>query len=271
MTLLPIDQGPCSPWADDADLTAVGCDAPDGVDMGPWLQAATDMLFARSGRQWIGECSITIRPCGSGHPGCADTAMWRNLDTFEWWWNGWGCGCGPSGRCDAGPAAFRLPGSHPVRAVTEVLLDGDLLVDGVDYRVDDWRVLRRLDGGSWPRCQNMKADTSEDGTWSVTYTYGTLPPTAGRLAAAAWACHLAKTAHPGDGCVLPAGVESLSRQSVDIVMASGAELLDSGMTGIELVDQFISAYNPHGAPARARFRSPDDPRYSVPDTTIVGS
>jgi hypothetical protein len=249
----------CGPWATDEDLAIVGCDDQLG-DMDVWLQAATDMLFVRTGRQWIGECTVTIRPCGAGHPGCPPGILNRNLDRFEWWWNGWGCGC-DDGMCDAGPGMFRLPGSQPVISVDEVTINGETLAPS-EYRVDDWRVLVRI-GGVWPRCQNLRADITDPGTWAVTYTFGSQPPTAGRLAAAAWACHLAQMAAPGDGCVLPAGVESLSRQSVDLVMSSASEILDAGRTGIELVDQFIVGTNPLGKSGRARFRDPDAPRYAV--------
>ena len=256
MSDLPLD-GPCAPWATDDDLDVVGCDTPD-VDMGVWLQAATDLLYARTGSRWRGECEITVRPCGANHPGCGPAGLWQTgVDRFEWWWNGWADCSG--GRCDRGPSVIRLPWA-PVAAVSSVILDGDLLVEGVDWRLDSNRLLRRLDG-RWPTCQTIDAPIGDPGTWAVTYTPAWAPPTAGRLAAAAWACHLARMATPGDGaCVLPAGVERMSRQSVEVVMASASEILEAGRTGIELVDQFLAAYPPK---RRARFRDPDSERYVV--------
>lgn len=231
-------QSACTPWA---DITDVDLCAPcnnydfDLTILDEALSVATDLLFELSGRRFPGSCSETIRPCPSFVScGCDD---WRS------------CGC-------------NIPritlGEVPVTDVTEVILDGVTLTDGVDYRVDDWRYLVRLrdaDGRSpgWPQWQELDLPVTEDNTFQITFTYGLPPPPAGVRAAAVLACQLALACHPEGAsvCQLPTRVQQITRQGVSMVLLDPFEFLDKGRTGISQVDSFLSTYNPHGLKRRA--------------------
>lgn len=252
----------CSPWAeadDVGDCSTFGLQAGDVVDK---LPAASDLLYRMSGYQWPGSCSATVRPaCTQGDGGRVVVAMggWDG----GWWapqgiagtlavncLGGSSCGC-------LGMRQILLPG-EPVTAVTEVKIDGEVLDSDV-YRVDDWRYLVRIDGGTWPSCQQLYLDDTETGTWSVTFTYGTAPPSSGVNAAVALAVELAKGCCPdtatGD-CALPADVVRASRRGLEFQLEP-ADLMTEGRTGIEAVDLFIQATNPYGLARGATVRSPD--------------
>src|SRR5687767_8479863 len=106
------------------------------------FEAATEVLYALTARRF-GLCTITLRPCRRD---CFDTLWWRSGNWWEFsgtypmpaligglWFNitcGWctgGCSC-------ARVSEAVLPG--PVHEVTEVKVDGTVLVKNVDYRLD---------------------------------------------------------------------------------------------------------------------------------------
>ena len=84
------------------------------------------------------------------------------------------------------PSLVKLSG-YPVRAISEVKIDGDILDSG-DYRVHNRRYAMRLSNGHWPRRQNLTEADTEDGTFSISYTYGQDPPELGMAAAAELGC-----------------------------------------------------------------------------------
>ena len=61
----------------------------------------------------------------------------------------------------------------------------------------------------------MTLPDTEDGTFSILYTWGTLPPESGKLAAAQLAKELIKECN-GEPCVLPKGTTRVTRQGVTI-------------------------------------------------------
>lgn len=245
--------GTCEPWATEADLCSPCNDYEVlGPIAGDMLQAASDILFELSGRQFPGECERTIRPCArrrygnqpidGGPPG---------------WHKGWGwCGCGGDA-CSCGGLYQVELGAYPITEVTQVKVDGVVLSPSL-YRVDDYRTLVRLqdpDGSNpgWPRTQLLdRPDTAED-TWSVTFRWGRPVPPAGVRAAAVLACELALSCDPenADKCRLPKNVTSVTREGVTIVMSPSDFLDAQGKTGLYEVDLFIRAYNPQRIRRRA--------------------
>lgn len=245
--------GPCGPWATIDDFDSITCKATvtDDDEKNRWLQVATDLLWARTGRQWDGECEIALRPVGLGHrfesvayPGVG--AGYRA---------GFRCGCvgGTSNLVELGLPVW------PVTSLT-VTIDGVVLTEGVDYRIDGDRTLRRLNG-VWPACQDLQAADDATGSFTLEISYGSHPPQAGVVAAASLACELMLAATGDEACRLPAGIAQMSRQDVTVVMASTEDLLAAGSTGLPLVEQFVKAYNPDGAARPARLRDPDDPLF----------
>jgi hypothetical protein len=154
------------------------------------------------------------------------------------------CGCGITRR-------VRLAGI-PVLSVEEVKLDGDVL-DPADYRLDAGGWLSRVDSG-WPICQATGLPDSEPGTFSVSYTWGARPPLAGREAAKALAAEFYLACNASTDCVLPSGVQSVTRQGISYVRQ---EMSSEAALGIPAVDLFLSTYNPKGLRRRPAVWSPD--------------
>jgi hypothetical protein len=117
-------------------------------------------------------------------------------------------------------------------------------------------MLVRVDGESWPRCNDLtKADT-EVGTWSVTFTVGQPVPEGGKWAVGELACQLLRAAR-GEDCRLPRTVSRLVRQGVTIEFPDMVELFKNGLTGLYLVDLFIKSVNPAGLTHRSKTYSVD--------------
>lgn len=258
----------CSEWATEDDLCSP-CN--DYANLGPiasdFLQAASDLLFEMSGRQFPGECTQTVRPCARRRWGRGQ------VDSAPAGWSpGWGwCGCG-AGACSCGGLFSLELGAFPVVSVNEVLVDG-AAVDASLYRVDDWRTLVRLedaDGSNpgWPRVQRLdRPDTDED-TFAVSFTWGRMPPPAGVTAAAVLACELALACDPEnqDKCRLPKTVTSVTREGITMVLSPSDFLDKDGKTGIYEVDIFLRAYNPQRARSRAKVWWPGSEHHVRADT-----
>ena len=203
------------------------------------------MLFELSGRLFVGACSKTVRPCSSRLTCGVQVLSRGHLVWNDWGWTGWGwdggidCGCTPLDRV--------LLSGYPVREITEVLIDGDV-VDPNTYRLDGWRYLVRTNGFSWPTCQALELDDTEDGTFSRH-----LPVWAGSAAGrfscggTAWLRNL-QGVYGGGDCALPSGTTRVGRQGVMIErLAFAAWGLQKNVvtgiwrTGLTLVDTFLNS------------------------------
>lgn len=249
--------GPCEPWTT-AALMEAGCLASlDTVDSDLADQTALmagEVLFALSGLQFPGVCEATVRPC----------RMVQGVTPPGWWVAQWGygafgyCSCRPYTHrsCDC-PSAdeVRLAG-FPVTSIQQVLLDG-AVVDPDRYVIADEQYLTRIDGETWPCCQDLGGDPQHDeNTWEVTYTYGRPIPEAGKVAALTLACELYR-ALAGEECNLPERIQSITRQGVSVAILDPMSFLDEGKTGLYVVDLFLKAYNPKGRRRRGHIASPD--------------
>ncbi len=171
--------GPCEAWCSPEDVLAccAGEITSDTAVLEDSCMAATELLYALSGRQFTGDCTQTVRPCVDGcgcwpynvMPGLSYGAPQYPVGAGGWgpwgfWGSGWGwgadsCGCTPISRA-------LLPG-YPVTAITEVKIDGDV-ISSDEYRLDGFRWLTRLyspDGERqwWPGCQNLGLPDTEVG------------------------------------------------------------------------------------------------------------
>lgn len=241
----------CSPWADLDDVPDAVREALDDTTLETWLAAASHILWALSGRRWLGggcEADVVLRAAPPA-PGEATYPYDRSWGRCGCWSGGWGADGWPLwlGRPRSGHAApysVRLP--HPnVTAVTGVTVGG---APFAAWRLDGgW--LARTDGRGWGVCG--------DAATEVAYTYGLAPPEGGRELAAWLGAELAKAAVGGD-CRLPTRVQSVTRQGVTIARDDLA-MLDKGRTGIYQVDLWLRAVNPHGRSEEALVWSPDLP------------
>lgn len=211
-----------------------------------WGVMAGEFLWRWTGRKF-GRCSVTVRPCRDRGTKTGSTFWGRGPYLDGWRPAGVSCWvCGPSCGCDA-PTCLRLPG--PVGDVT------DVTVDGVTLDPSTWRVegpyLIRLDGG-WPATQNLDLPNGSVGTWSVTYQRGEPVPPQGQVAAGVLACELAKAAC-GDGtCKLPQRVQTITRQGITMTVLDQMEGVDTGKTGIWLIDSFIASVTQKGGASLPR-------------------
>lgn len=270
--------GPCEPFADELDLC---CLAPSGLFPDPCLttgeplpagavdnalQAASEILWAATGRRY-GRCEVKIRPCRNCP--CPDYGFTYGFG-FPWypylmdglWYN---CPC-PTCVGDCGCTHLEeIDIPYPTCEIVEVKIDGDV-VPPTGYRVDEFRKLVRIDGGSWPTCQDLEKDDTEDGTFSVTLIYGREVPELLKQATAAMACELLKSC-VGAPCILPQRISTLTRQGVTAAFIDSMDFLASGRTGIYIVDLAIQTFNPHGITRRPAIWSPDaGPRWRITDT-----
>lgn len=258
------DFGPCNDWTPIWTCPErVSTASPTAT--GYAVAAATEIVWALSGRRF-GTCEITLRPCRRE---CYSDQWWANTGSI--WYGGvyapWGypyagpsgywfdSSCGAcSGTCSCSEISEVLLPS-PVSSIVSVKMDGTPMATGA-YRVDNNRLLVRLDGERWPRCNNLAVADTEPGSWSVTALYGQPVPVAGQLAVGEMACEFLR-ALAGEDCRLPAGVQSIARQGVTINFPDAGEFLKEGRTGFDLVDRFLAAVNPYHKAQRSRVYSVD--------------
>lgn len=252
--------GPCSAW-DPIWICDVSAKSPTAT--GYAAQAATEIIWAMSGRQF-GLCTVTLRPCRRtcfgdswwspyGEPW--NTSSYVGPFGFNSFWFDLSCGsCMGGCSCSEVPEVV-LPA--PVSRIVQVKMDGTPMATGA-YRVDNNRLLVRTDGQRWPRCNNLARDDTYAGTWSVTAQYGQDVPVSGQLSVGEMACEILK-AMDGEDCRLPAGIQSLARQGIEINFPEVGTLIKDGITGLYLVDQFVAAVNPSHLKARSRVYSVDVP------------
>ncbi|QDH93270.1 head-to-tail adaptor [Microbacterium phage Cressida] len=215
---------------------------------------AIDLLWNWTDRLY-GVCPTTIRPCRDdcgGNDGSAtfwgrgprfDPSFPRQgrggMSTGGWTpvliggaWKNVGCGCLSACQCTIdGAHALSLPG--PIVSVTQVRIDGEV-VPASAYRVDHKRLLVRIDGGTWPACQDLLAEPTEEGTFEIIYERGLPVPVGGMVAAGRLACELAMDSCGDDNCALPERLTSITRQGMTIGIAlTGEKWHDTGIWSID--------------------------------------
>jgi hypothetical protein len=251
----------CSAWTTAEDVVDC-CSAEIGSDtsrLEASIIAASEVLYLASGKQYPGVCTRTVRPCRTDTCSCGDQVLSRG-HLISWdgsCWGGYDCGCQPT-------SMVKLAGR--VRSITSVKIDG-VTLDTSGYFVQDGRWLIRRSPDRWPRCQTIGLPDTEEGTWSVTYTYGKAPPVMGQLAAQELACEVVKACTPGVACALPSGVVRQVREGITIERS--LFVLDENgrwATGLGQVDLFLNAVNPNGirrrgvvwsAASRGRYARPN--------------
>lgn len=87
---------------------------------------------------------------------------------------------------------------------------------------------------------------------SITYTYGTPPPAAGKRAAIRLANELILSDKGSAACALPERISSVARQGVSYTMLDPQEFISNGKVGIYEIDLFLAAVNPSKAKKRPK-------------------
>lgn len=266
--------GPCSPWVTlEYVQESPNSDGLDDTLLSNMIDVAGELLYALSGRQYAGVCTDVVLPLRRWY----DVEGDQNFPSSAYGWRSmWGvhsCGRPPERAGGCGPLSEITLGAYPVRQVTEVRIDGQV-IDPTTYRVDDHRWLVRIDQTgptSWPCCQSLDLNPLVDlDTFQVTFEWGMAPPVAGVEAARQLAIELAKGAS-GNPCNLPQRVLSLTVPGATYTMLDPLTFLDKGRTGLYFVDLFLRAVNPYGLARRSSVISPDIRRPVRRTSTIPGS
>lgn len=265
----------CSRWIAPDDVSL--CEATDFTppEIFPLvLDAATDLLFAASGRQFTGVCSDTIRPPSANAPGgswfqnpahTADGGIWLGEGgTSALPQSTFGFGVQTADVVSSSGFAFstvHLPG-FPVVDVQRVTIDGVDLPDGTGADPKGWlivddRWLVRRDGLSWPLWQREDRPVGEADTWEIEYTFGPLTPPAGILALQVLVCELGKSWRGDQSCRLPKRLQSITREGMTAVILDPFKFLDEGKFGIYEIDVFVLAVNPHRLTRDGKVLNPD--------------
>jgi hypothetical protein len=258
--------GPCTAWITGADVAACCSAASDEVGTFTSLLddsagVASQLLYELSGRRWAGLCSReNVRPCHSDC-GCGWQVLSRGHivapNDDGWLCAGANCPCHDGSR-------VKLAGW--VREITQVKIDG-VVMSASDYRVDEHKWLTRTDGGRWPSCARRDLPDTEEGTFSVAYTYGVPPPLSAVDAAKQLACQVFLQCSGNDECQIPTGATRITRAGITIERGYFSRNPKTGawQTGINSVDYFLNTYNPHGLRRRALFFGPGSrQRYARP-------
>lgn len=233
----PFCDPPCCPeWADAA---------PEDRERAKRL--ATYYMWVATGR-YYGRCETTIRPCRRS---CIDPARTKGTWSGGRWmpvlsggrWYNVDCGC-VSHRCSCTAVCeIELEGWYP--EPVQVQIDGET-IPLYEFRVDNGRRLVWEGDDCFPMCQDLSRPLGEPGTWAITYRHGLPVPTGGAEATGELACELLLACNPdtADQCRLPANVQSVSRQGVDLDFTNTTA--PGRGFGVPSIDMWVEMVNPRG-------------------------
>ena len=229
--------------------------------------AATEVLYRLSGKQFTGNCGpVTDRPVA--RPINADSRGWISRN---WSYGGYGS---TSSMFMGMPPVVSQYGptyppeiifyDYPINEILLVKIDGQVIPPD-EYELREHRRLVRMrvsatstptDRWGWPTSQIQDLPDTEEGTFSVTYTFGADPGQGGRMAAIALAEYFALP-RLGDTTRYPTRVSSISRQGVSAQVVSPIDMVSKGMTGVTEADLWLMTVNPTKARRQAQVWSPD--------------
>lgn len=218
------------------------------------ITLAIGTLWALTGRQF-GLSEVVAKPCNAPlnppvyqtYPvnllnpwGTDGGAYWAPYISNGEWHN---AGCGGYDCCKY-RCGLVLDG--PVQAIVSITIDG-VTVSPAAYEVENYSILRRIDGDCWPLCTD---------TFLVTYMRGWLVPEIANIALGDLACAYG-AACTGGACSLPARITSLSRQGVSVDFTDPKLFADLGLTNVASVDRIVALLNPGGLQQPPVVMSPD--------------
>jgi hypothetical protein len=234
----------------------------------PELAAAVEGMAARHLFKWTGSrfapCPVTVRPCRTDCRSAGQLIAFGGQYGHPVLWQGLGCACGGQDSCSCNNIC-QIELTGPVMAIDEIWIDG-VLLPPTAYRVDNGKYLVRTDGECWPECNDISrpymvvpdgpGEEAVLGTWAVTYRHGLPIPVGGPEMAGVLACEIAKAICNDRSCALPTRVREITREGITIAMLDDFTGLSEGMTGIWLVDSWITTNRP-GRPSHFSVWSPE--------------
>lgn len=208
-----------------------------------WESVAAEYLWRWTGGRF-GLAEVTLIPCfRTQRP---STFKGMGPYTSERYLYAYGLGarllcvtCGRACRCAGGFYGIVLPG--PVHEVRKVTLDGEEL-PASSWTLRDGGNLVRIDGKRWPFIRSLTPRQEEEGLgWQISYVRGEPLPNPGAVALGILAIEFWK-GYAGDrSCQLPERLTSVTREGVTVTVLDTFDDLDSGHTGIWLVDSWVAS------------------------------
>jgi len=217
-------------------------------------QTASNLLWAMSGRKYMGETIVTERyTCTLKNHRLGPSIKTNSPVLF-----GGDVYNIPSGDYDeyseltadgmSPDSRVRLRG-RPVTRIISMRSRTGLILDPSSYYLVDHSTIHIKAGTPWTPC-NVE----------VTYAYGIPVPVAGKMAARKLAIEFARLWSGDEDCELPQRVTSVSRQGVSYTILDNQEFIDELRTGLYEIDLFLKVVNPDNARRKAKVFSPDQPR-----------
>jgi hypothetical protein len=224
-------------------MTTLWISASETIDpAGPYTQSAVEfaslILFKFSGEKYTGIHSTTEVYTSDTNTSVATNPALINGNMYN------------LPRSVDGLRNLRLRHS-PVRSIESVTYMGQILSPS-EYSLRNNAYLVRKQSLPWV------LDSINE--LSISYTYGTPPPSAGRRAALRLANEFILADMGSTECALPERISSVSRQGVTLSILDPTEFMNNGKVGIYEVDLFLAAVNPHKAKKRPKVFSVDRPR-----------
>lgn len=263
--------GPCFPWTTDNAVKGAVAGIDPLADMTEWIEAAGQVLYNLTGRQFKGLCRATIRPghesCSCGGLCAAHAFGWPFSGGFGLYGSGWGGYGSWLGGAQEGPrntliCASEIDLSHDARLVESIKIDG-VEIDPTTWRLDPLgKLVRQPDASGnqlvWPCCSRVGVPSGQPGTFEIRYLYGQDPPGAVVMAVNVLAGQFWLASNGSGQCKLPAHSQTLVRQGISATFITDTTVyLAKGFTGLSAVDNVIAAWNPDHLKRRARVISID--------------
>jgi hypothetical protein len=214
-------------------------------------ETASYLMWSMSGRKFSGETTVTerytctLRNNRLGPSRKTNSAVLFGGDVYNI----------PSGDYDeyseltadgmSPESRIKLRG-RPVTRVHSIRNRHGAFLDPSQFYLVDHSTIHIIAGTPWTPCNT-----------EVTYSYGSLPPMAGRMAARTLALEFAKLWAGDDDCALPQRITSVSRQGVSYTILDQQDFIDELKTGLYAVDLFLKSVNPDKARAKAKVFTPD--------------
>jgi hypothetical protein len=259
-----------SAWCLEGDLPAGRLEGVNDVQKSFAIAVATDLLYVLSGRQYRSG-RVVVRP--SSIQGAASSSSYLYpYSSMSGYGEGWGFAGGWSwstfgqGWWQNGQDLAECVLQGPIRAINSVLVDGQELgpwpPPNPNYTLYDRRRLVRnigigAAGGSWPWSQQLQLPVTSPGTWQIDYEWGRNPPPAGKAACIALAVEVARSLSGSDSSQLPERVVSLASQGVTMQVGDALNYIREELTGLPIVDMFLTAVNPAKLRRRSVFIAPN--------------
>lgn len=213
----------CSPFVtvDDVFEATCACDLDQdehGEMVEEYIGDASDTLYVLSGGRVFGRCTRTVWPmrpydvCWPMDYGRRGWIEWDGIDS--------------------------IPLMGPQTSIDEITIDG-LLIDPSEYGLlEGFKLFRK--NGSWPSTNDITLDDTEDGTFTITYSFGRLPTLLTRRATIELVCQMVKD--DSQALTRMRGVVSANVQGVSVQMDDD----EVRALGLAEVNRFMDVYGARG-------------------------